>query len=75
MHGNVFEWCMDQYNDDDSDYASGPATDPVGIMGITYTHRGGCWHSSANNCRSAYRYSNFPSRCNENIGFRVIFYP
>ncbi|MDR1172921.1 MAG: SUMF1/EgtB/PvdO family nonheme iron enzyme [Bacteroidales bacterium] len=42
--------------------------------------RGGSWNSNwninnAQNCRSAYRNNDNPDNRNNNVGFRVVFYP
>lgn len=42
MHGNVYEWCLDDY----APYGDGPATDPVGSSGDgRKVARGGCYLS------------------------------
>jgi formylglycine-generating enzyme required for sulfatase activity len=73
MHGNVYEWCLD--GSDGSDYASSPATDPVGTTGSDRVLRGGDWICDARYCRSAYRDASYPGDRYSNVGFRVVFYP
>jgi formylglycine-generating enzyme required for sulfatase activity len=73
MHGNVLEWCLDQW--DDSAYASSPATDPVGTTGSYRVLRGGHWSSEAGACRSACRASGIPEIRDYYAGFRVVFCP
>jgi len=52
MHGNGWEWCSDIYGA----YPEGNVTDPQGASSGRYrVMRGGYWHSSAANCRSAAR--------------------
>ncbi|MDR1154566.1 MAG: SUMF1/EgtB/PvdO family nonheme iron enzyme [Bacteroidales bacterium] len=74
MHGNVYEWCLDQW-DGSSSYASSPATDPVGTTGLNRVLRGGYWYLNARYCRSAFRFANGPGNRHTSFGFRVVFYP
>jgi formylglycine-generating enzyme required for sulfatase activity len=67
MHGNVFEWCLDYYDD----YPSGTVTDPSGATtGSGRVLRGGWWGHSARLCRSAYRNRNAPGYRYSSVGFR-----
>ena len=60
MHGNVAEWCLDQYK---SDYYGTFATDKVALSPVlmpsekrySYVARGGSWTDPAATCRSAAR--------------------
>ncbi|WP_010261907.1 formylglycine-generating enzyme family protein [Treponema primitia] len=66
MHGNVFEWCWDQYNLNNSSGA---------LDGALYSHaviRGGSWYSEARFLRSANRASAAHSTITSYIGFRVV---
>jgi formylglycine-generating enzyme required for sulfatase activity len=74
MHGNVFEWCLDQW-DGSNNYESLPATDPVCTAGSYRVLRGGGWNAFAQFCRSAYRGGNLPDYRSSHLGFRVVFYP
>ncbi len=70
MHGNVWEWCLDWY---DEDHPSGTVTDPVGPnSGSSRVCRGGSWFDSARGCRSAYRGWYVPGDRNYDLGFRVL---
>ena len=67
MHGNVFEWCSDWY---DEKLSGG--IDPVGPnVGSSRVVRGGCWRSDPGNCRSAARNDFDPSNRSNGLGFRV----
>lgn len=56
MHGNVYEWCLDWWQDN---LSTTPAEDPVGrSSGSRRVVRGGGWYTGggyAARCRSAYR--------------------
>jgi formylglycine-generating enzyme required for sulfatase activity len=71
MHGNVWEWCADWY--DEHAYENGPSNDPTGpASGSLRVLRGGCWNSSGHLCRSARRNKYAPDYRNDTIGFRVV---
>jgi formylglycine-generating enzyme required for sulfatase activity len=72
MHGNVWEWCSDEYGD----YPEGAVSDPVGPReGSFRVYRGGCWGIGAAYCRSAVRFRYGPSYWGYYYGFRLALSP
>ncbi len=70
MHGNVWEWCWDQY--DKEYYGTSPEHDPTGPdSGLYRVSRGGGWDSLAVGCRAAYRDGLTPENRYFNLGFRL----
>ncbi|MBR5605991.1 MAG: SUMF1/EgtB/PvdO family nonheme iron enzyme, partial [Verrucomicrobia bacterium] len=71
MHGNVYEWCLDQKNK----YPETPVTDPVGEGTDDYRARRGGSYSyyddGAKNCRSAARNTGSITMTSNSLGFRV----
>jgi formylglycine-generating enzyme required for sulfatase activity len=68
--GNLWEWCNDFYQVDY--YGSAPKQDPRGpAEGKTKVVRGGCWRTSADNCRSGYRYNENPGYADVCFGYDI----
>ena len=72
MHGNVWEWCRDWYDEDY--YGKSPGVDPEGPRsGSARVLRGGSWDYAPCGCRSAGRGGLNPSNANGGLlGFRVV---
>ena len=77
MHGNVAEWCEDEYDV----YPSGAATDPCFSSSSSppdnqlYVIRGGSWYDVPENCRSARRYALDYYSIEDTVGFRFVLAP
>ncbi len=71
MHGNVWEWCKDQYH---KDYTGAPTdgsawvdqNEPSGVL------RGGSYNIPASRCHSSTREQSPLNGRNQNYGFRVV---
>ena len=82
MHGNVWEWCQDDWHDN---YKNAPTDATAWLLGegskkyirlsgigSIKVMRGGSWASDPYICRSAYRYINSRDYRDTDIGFRVV---
>ena len=83
MHGNVWEWCQDEWGDD---YPwSGSVTKEASVIPLNPTERssrwtarvcrGGGWYRDAMLCRSANRNRNNSNFRSNDLGFRVLWEP
>ncbi len=71
MHGSVWEWCFDTYED----YSTGSVVDPysTGTYGFEDRNlRGGGWRDSSDACRSACRGYLYPGSRHKSFGFRIV---
>lgn len=69
MHGNVWEWCSDWYDD----YPTMPVSDPTGSeTGSCRVLRGGSWSNHGWRTRSANRGWYAPVNRDNYIGFRIV---
>ncbi|MBP0020202.1 MAG: formylglycine-generating enzyme family protein [Cyanobacteria bacterium SBLK] len=75
MHGNVWEWCEDDWHEN---YTDAPVDGSAWLTGDEDTSkilRGGSWLNHPRNCRSACRFNlNRANRLNC-IGFRIVRLP
>ena len=79
MHGNVWEWCRDLYDEDAYHSRVDGAFDPEVIRRngelAGRVLRGGSWGNSAWRCRSAYRDWYWPGSRDRLVGFRLGLFP
>jgi formylglycine-generating enzyme required for sulfatase activity len=77
MHGNVWEWCLDEYTDRHSAtpplLVTSPASwPPAGRPASPRVVRGGSWLQPAHQCRAAIRRDCEPDEKKKDVGFRVV---
>jgi formylglycine-generating enzyme required for sulfatase activity len=77
MHGNVWEWCFDRYDETAYSSRSGTTSDPVVTSSAEDRRvlRGGSWNNYARNSRSAKRFWSSPDLRDIDVGFRVAWTP
>jgi formylglycine-generating enzyme required for sulfatase activity len=82
MHGNVLEWCLDDWH---GSYEGAPVDGSAWVDGTvgqssnsgekTKLLRGGSWDDNPGSCRSADRDHDQPDSADDFIGFRVVCLP
>lgn len=72
MHGNVWEWCLDQWHQNYNDAPTNGSAWLTDSKNKLRVLRGGSWYNDPRDCRSAFRYYwDSEDRLNR-IGFRVV---
>lgn len=71
MHGNVWEWCEDDWHPDYHDISTNDMA-WLSEDSIYKILRGGSWNNNPNTCRSAYRRGGKPESTISSFGFRVV---
>jgi formylglycine-generating enzyme required for sulfatase activity len=82
MHGNVLEWCLDEWHES---YEGAPSDGRSWVDAVEGEKskeseklrllRGGSWYDSPGGCRSAYRGHVRPDDAGSLLGFRVVCLP
>ena len=70
MHGNVWEWCQDDWYDNYQDAPNNVSTSILGVSNLKVM-RGGSWRAISEYCRSASRISGKRNSRDIAVGFRV----
>jgi formylglycine-generating enzyme required for sulfatase activity len=77
MYGNVAEWVYDRYDQDYGFFgeADEAVEDPIGgefSTQHTRSLRGGAWDTGLATCRAAFRWKQFATYHDHNLGLRVV---
>jgi formylglycine-generating enzyme required for sulfatase activity len=71
MHGNVFDWCEDNWHEDYSDNPPLDGSVWEGGDASLRVLRGGSWNNNQRGVRSASRLWDRPELRFNNVGFRI----
>ena len=77
LHGNVWEWCTDPWEDNYNRWKGGRRHDPAeepgtGDPASPRVIRGGSWSVGPRDARSAYRFGRLPDGRGGDLGFRLL---
>ena len=75
MHGNVYEWCEDDWHENYDGAPSDGRSWTDSTRGLRRVFRGGSWDSRPDSCRSASRNLNISIGRNNYLGFRLVLVP
>ena len=72
MHGNIYEWCADDYHDSYQDAPSDGSLWLSDQANASKIMRGGAWFNDTPYCRSAARERNSQTGLSNSFGFRIV---
>jgi formylglycine-generating enzyme required for sulfatase activity len=72
MHGNVYEWCLQQNVDWQTIYGADVTSSEIDRQGLVGIIRGGSWRDLSTGCESSHRKRREPDEKSDFIGLRVV---
>ncbi len=75
VHGNLYEWTQDWYDNYSGDTLVDPTSPPGAPEGSLRVFRGGTWNYDAADCQTARRYGTSPTARSFHCGFRLALSP